>query len=363
MAEPVERPFRVAAIGLGRWAQVIANGAKRSPLLELAACFARDQRKGAAFAQQYGYLQADSLPALLADRSIEGVMVTTPNDAHAEVIVQAAQAGKHIFVEKPIANTLEDAATIVETCSRNGVRLAVGHSARRLGAVRMIGQMARDGTLGEISLVEANFSNDRGLELTPDRWRWFKDRSPGGPLIQLAVHHIDTLQSLFGPIETVSATLRRLYTRAEVDDVAVLSCSFESGPLAYIGTSWSTAGAYRINVHGTRGAAYYDVDFSHWHSAETDAHSTLLFQARDSSERKPVQFQVVDMYREELEDWAHSARTGRDPEVSGAEAVSALAVVRSALEAAESGLAVRVSRGSRAVEVLSGGTLHETAQR
>lgn len=344
-----DRPFRVAAIGLGRWAQVIANGAKRSPRLELASCFTRDRERRAAFAQQHGCAQTDSLEALLTDPSVEGVMVTTPNDAHAELIVQAARAGKHIFVEKPIANTMEDAARIVEACRENSVCLAVGHSARRLGGVRKIGQMMQDGTLGEVSLVEANFSNDRGLELTPDRWRWFKGKSPGGPLIQLAIHHIDTLQALFGPIETVSASLGRLYTQAEVDDLAVLICSFERGPLGYIGTSWSTAGAYRIYVYGTRGAAYYEVDFSRWHSADTDAYSTLFFQPRHSSERKPVEVIQVDMYREELEDWAEAARTGRDPEVSGAEGSSALAVVWSALEAAESGRAVRVPRqvGSR----------------
>lgn len=337
-------PFRVASIGLGRWARVIANGAARSPHLALVSCFSRDPERRAAFSAAYGCRQADSLEALLADDQVEGVMITTPNDTHAPLIVQAAEAGKHVYTEKPIANTLEDARRIVDACRTNGVRLAVGHSARHLGPVRKLRQMMADGTLGDVSLVEANFSNDRGLELTPDRWRWFRDKSPGGPLIQLSVHHIDTLQSVFGPIDTVSAQIRKLHTRAEVDDLAVLICGFERGPVAYIGTTWSTAGVYSINVYGTGGAAYYHAQFSSWNAADTDAHSTLLFQPRHADERQAVSFDHVDMYRAELEDWARAVREGRDPEVSGAEGTSALAVVWAAIEAAESGRTVSVSQ-------------------
>ncbi|MBI2755326.1 MAG: Gfo/Idh/MocA family oxidoreductase [Chloroflexi bacterium] len=344
MANPDSAPFRVASIGLGRWAKVIGDGATRSPRLQIVSCFTRDADKRAAFAGSYGCRQAESLEALLADSEVEGVMITTPNDTHADLIIRAAEAGKHVYTEKPISNSIEDAYRIVDACQKGGVRLAVGHSARQLGPVRKIRQMMEDGTLGDVSLVEANFSNDRGLELTPDRWRWFKDKSPGGPLIQLAVHHVDTLQGLFGPIQNVSAQLRRLYTSAEVDDLAVLICSFERGPVAYIGTSWSTAGVYSINVYGSGGAAFYQADFSHWSAGDTDSYSSLQFQARDSFERRPVTFEQVDMYRAELEDWADAARSGRDPEVSGPEATSALAVVWAAIQSSETGQTVTVQQ-------------------
>jgi predicted dehydrogenase len=337
-------PFRVASVGLGRWAQVIAGGAARSPKLRLVACFSRDPERRRAFAHTHHCEPTDSYGEILADPEVEGVMITTPNDTHAPLIVQAAEAGKHVFVEKPIANTLEDAQRIVDACQRAGVRLAVGHSARHLGAVRAIRGLLEDGTLGEVSLVEANFSNDRGLELTPDRWRWYREQSPGGPLIQLAIHHVDTLQALFGPIASVSAHIRRLYTPAEVDDVALLACAFERGPLASITTSWATAGVYTITIYGTGGTAFYAVDFTWWSSGETDAHSALEFQARGPAERRAVAFEPVDMYRAELEDWAEAARGGLDPAVSGAEATSALRVVWAAIEAAATGRSVSVKR-------------------
>jgi predicted dehydrogenase len=330
-------PFRVASVGLGRWAHVIAAASARSPKLRLVACFSRDPERRRAFATTHRCEATDSYAALLADPRVDGVMITTPNETHAPLIVQVAEAGKHVFVEKPIANTLEDAQQIVDACRRAGVRLAVGHSARQLGAVRAIRRMLEDGTLGDVSLVEANFSNDRGLELTPDRWRWYRDQSPGGPLIQLAIHHVDTLQALFGPIASVDAQLRRLYTRAEVDDVALLACAFERGPLASIATSWATAGVYSITIYGTGGTVFYALDFAFWGGGGADAHSTLEFQPRASSERRAVAFEPVDMFRVELEDWAEAARAARDPAVSGAEATSALRVVWAAIRAAEAG--------------------------
>jgi predicted dehydrogenase len=171
----------------------------------------------------------------------------------------------------------------------------------------------------------------------------------------LAIHHVDTLQALFGPIGSVAAHIRRLYTQAEVDDVALLACTFERGPLASIATSWATAGVYSMTIYGTGGTVFYTVDFGWWGSGDTDAHSTLEFQARASAERRTVAFEPVDMYRAELEEWAEAARAGLDPTVSGAEATaaltvsgaeasSALRVVWAAIEAADTGRTVSLRR-------------------
>ncbi|HYY88655.1 MAG TPA: Gfo/Idh/MocA family oxidoreductase [Chloroflexota bacterium] len=337
--------LRAGIVGLGRWAAVLADAVGRGSALELVACYTRDPERRATFAQRYACRAADSFADLLADPAVEGVIVTTPNDTHADLVEQAALAGKHVYTEKPIANTLSDGTRIADACRRAGVRLAVGHGARYAGPVQKIRELLTQGAVGEVSLVEANFSNDRGLELTPDRWRWFRDNSPGGPLIQLAVHHLDTLQALFGLVTAVSAQVRRLYTRAEVDDVAVLICGFQSGPLAYIGSSWATAGVYSINVYGTRGAVFYTVDFTHWSAADTDAHSQLLFQPRDSADRQPVPFEAVDMYRAELDDWAAAIRADRQPTVSASEGLAALRLVWAALESSETGRTVRPDSG------------------
>ncbi len=340
-------PLAVAVVGLGWWARVIADAAARSPRLRLASCFSRSAEGRAEFAARHGCPQAPSLGALLDDSSVEALLVTTPNDAHAEIIEAAAAAGKHIFVEKPIANTMADGGRIVATCEQAGVKLVVGHCARRLGGCRALKRLLDTGELGEVSLAEANFSNDRGLELDPDRWRWYRDKSPGGPLIQLSVHSVDTLNYLLGRTARVTAMLRRLYTPAEVDDVAALVAEMESGPLCYVGSSWAASGAaYFVNLYGTRAAAFFEVDVNYWHDGPAiDAHSTVSILRKGASGREVVPLERGDMYREELEELADAVRLSRQPETDGRSALEALAVIRAALESAETGRVVEVGTG------------------
>ncbi|MGN6718660.1 MAG: Gfo/Idh/MocA family protein, partial [Candidatus Binatia bacterium] len=95
-------PVRVAAVGLGRWAKVLADAIKRSDRLRLINCFSRSEKSRDAFAQQYGCRTAKSYGELLADPDVEGLIITTPNDAHAEPIVQAAERKKDVYVDKPL---------------------------------------------------------------------------------------------------------------------------------------------------------------------------------------------------------------------------------------------------------------------
>ena len=109
----------LASVGLGRWARVLANGAQRGDVVELHSCFSRDEERRAKFAEEYGIGKtAASYEELLADPEVEGVIVTTPNDTHLDVIRQALEAGKAVYTDKPIAHTLEDANRIAAVVVR-----------------------------------------------------------------------------------------------------------------------------------------------------------------------------------------------------------------------------------------------------
>ncbi len=328
---------RLAPVGLGRWARVLARGAQRGDLIELASCFSRSEEKRAAFQEEFGVERAAaSYEELLADPDLEGVLITTPNDTHRDLIVQAAEANKAVYTDKPIAHTLEDAVAIARAVERTGVVFAVGHSARRLSGHRVMKRWIEEGTLGEVSLAEANFSNERGLELTPQTWRWYASKSPGGAFIQLGVHHADTLQYLLGPVRSVTAHARRLYTESEVPDAVMAILEFESGPLGYLGAGWASPGVYTLNLLGTKANLRYDLDFTHWDESHTaDDYSTLRSQAYRETERPLVELPRTDMFREQLEEFALAARGEGTVEVGAAEAIRALAVVRAALESSE----------------------------
>ena len=134
-------PVRVAAVGLGRWAKVLADAIKRSDRLRLVNCFSRSEKSRDAFTQQYGCRAAKSYEELLADPDVEGLIITTPNDAHAEPIIKAAEKRKDVYVDKPLAHRLADAIAIDRTCREASVILSVGHSARRLKGSRKIKQI------------------------------------------------------------------------------------------------------------------------------------------------------------------------------------------------------------------------------
>jgi predicted dehydrogenase len=311
----------------------------------LYSCFSRSEDKRKAFQDEYGIPRsASSYEELLSDPDVEGVIVTTPNDTHKDVITQALEAGKAVYTDKPIAQTLEDALAIKQVVERTGGVFAVGHSARRLSGCRVMKKWIDDGTIGEVSMVEANFSNERGLELTPETWRWYLSKTPGGPLIQLGVHHADNLQYLLGPVSAVSAHTRKLYTNAEVPDTTMAILEFESGALGYLGCGWASPAIYQIRAQGTKQNLMYDLDFTHWDDAhEADRYSSLVSQAYGQQERTPVDLPPTDMFREQLEEFGLAARGEATVEVQVDDAIRALAIVHTAIESN--------AQGGRAIEV------------
>jgi predicted dehydrogenase len=336
-----DTPARVAAVGLGRWAKTLAEAIKKSDKIKIVNCFSRSEQSRAAFAQQYQCRAAQTYAELLDDPEVEGVIITTPNDAHGEPVFEAAAKHKAVYVDKPIAHTMAEAIRIDRACREAGVILSVGHSARRLKGNRKIKEIIGSGGIGKLVMAECNFSNDRSLELTPDKWRWYKDKSPGGPLVQLAVHHADTLNYLFGPARTVTCMAKRLYTPAEIEDVTMTVLEMESGQLCYIGSNWASQGTFFTNVYGMEANLYFTLDFNFWQRSDiVDQHSHLEIQHRGSSEHKQVPLGTGDMFREQLEEFADCIRGKRQPEVSGQDGIAALAIVYAALRSAESGRAV-----------------------
>ncbi|MGH2694343.1 MAG: Gfo/Idh/MocA family protein [Actinomycetota bacterium] len=337
--------IRLASVGLGRWARVLARAAQRGQVIELVSCYSRRDESRTSFCGEFGVSRsAKSYEELLADPEVEGVLVTTPNDTHKAVIHQALEAGKAVYTDKPIAHTLDDAVAIGAAATESGRVFAVGHSARRLSGHREMKRWVEEGRLGEMSLAEANFSNERGLELTPKTWRYFASKSPGGALIQLGVHHADTLQYLLGPVRSVSAIVRKLYTESEVADATMTILEFEAGMLGYLGSGWASPGVYSMNLLGTKANLFYDLDFTHWHESHmADKYSTLRSQSYGESDRKAIDLPASDMFREELEEFALAVRGEDEVEVGAAEAIDALAVVHAALESS--------SRGGEAVQL------------
>ena len=341
-------PVNVGIVGLGRWAKVLACAAAKSDKLRIVAGYSRSEEKRSAFQQELGVPSLSDMKTMLADLSIKGVILTVPNEQHRPLAEQVAAAGKHVYTEKPIAHTLEEGLRIAALEREHGVTVTVGHSARLMAGIRMIRRAIDKGELGRVAFIEANFSNERALELTPKMWRWYRDRAPGGPLSQLAIHHFDVVHYLGGEITEVSAMASKLSpVGAEVDDQSMTLIRFADGKVGYVGSCWTSPGVFAVRVFGSKGLMHYEIDFGTWDTPHLLHQSSTLYIQRGKDgygKRQEIKVPESDMFRMELEMFADSCVTGRTAELTADNANVALAVVYAALRSIEKqGQAVRIA--------------------
>src|SRR4051812_41476104 len=321
---------KVGIVGLGRWAKVLTRAARASDALTIVAGYSRSEDKRAAFQQEFGVAPTPDLATMLADPQIKGVILTVPNEQHLPLAREVAKAGKHVYTEKPIASTLEEGLEIESLEKTYGVTVTVGHSARLMAGFRLIREAIDRGELGRVAFIEANFSNERALELTPKTWRWYKDRAPGGPLSQLAIHQFDVVHFLGGEIVEASSMASKLSpVGAEVDDQSMTMIRFADGKIGYVGASWTSPGIFAVRVFGSQGLMHFEIDFGTWDTpSELHKTSTLYIQrGKDGyAKREELTIPESDMFRAELEMFAESCRTGKPNELTAHNGNVAVAV-------------------------------------
>jgi predicted dehydrogenase len=328
-------PVKVGIVGLGRWAKVLTRAAKQSDQISIVAGYSRSAETRAAFEKEMGVPAVPDLKAMLANPELKGIILTVPNEQHFPLADQVARAKKHVYTEKPIAQTLEDGLRIAALEQQHGITVTVGHSARLMAGIRIIKERIDAGELGRVAFMEANFSNERALELTPKTWRWYKDRAPGGPLSQLAIHQFDVLHLLGGEIAEVSSMASKLSpVGAEVDDQSMTLLKFSDGKIGYVGSCWTSPGVFCVRVFGSKGLMHYEIDFGTWDTPHLLHKASTLYIQRGKdgwAKREDIKLPESDMFRAELEAFAASCASGRPNELTAHNGNVAVAVVYAAL--------------------------------
>jgi predicted dehydrogenase len=338
----------VGIVGLGRWAKVLARAAAKSDALKIVAAYSRSEEKRQAFERELGVPSVPALEAMLSNPAVEGVILTVPNEQHLRLAVEVAQARKHVYTEKPIASTLEEGLAMADLQATHGITVTVGHSARLMAGIREIRAAIDRGELGRVAFMEANFSNERALELTPQTWRWYRHRAPGGPLSQLAVHHFDVLRYLGGDVVEASAIAAKLSpVGAEVDDQSMTLLRFADGKIGYVGSCWTSPGVFALRVFGSKGLMHYEIDFAAWDTPEKLHEASTLYIQRGKdgyARREALKVPESDMFRAELELFALSCRSGQENELSADNGNAAVAIQYAALRSIEeNGRLVRIA--------------------
>jgi predicted dehydrogenase len=321
--------MKVACIGMGWWSDVLADAIKRSGKLTIASCYTRSEEKRQAFAKKYGCKAARSYEEILEDGGIEAIINTTPNATHLETTAAAAAAGKHVFLDKPIANTIADARAITDACRKAKVVLALGYQRRREHHFRWIRQRIEE--FGRLVNAEANISRDRLGQVDPGSWRYSAQGMPGGVMLQIGIHYTDVLEYLLGPVQAVSGRFVRLVLPGDNPDVASLILEHENGALSTLNASYASASEYYlVNLYGKEASAYYDL------------HQGLRFLKRGARTSTPVATQKNDTIVEELEEFARAVRGETKPEMDGERSTASLAVILAGIRSAREGRRVEV---------------------
>ena len=282
-----KKPLNIGLVGYGFMGRTHSNGYKRVndffPDVEyrpvLKAICARNEERANAFAGQWGFESVETdWQALVARDDIDAIDICTPNDTHADIAIAAAEAGKMVLCEKPLARTAEESEPMVEAVEKAGVPNTVWYNYRRVPAVTLAKQIVDSGKLGKIFHYRANFLQDWTIsEELPQGgeglWRLDAAAAGSGVTGDLLAHCIDTASWLNGSISDVSAVTEtfikeRVHTATgekqavTIDDACLFHCHFANGSLGLFESTRYARGhkaLYTLEINGENASIRWDL--------------------------------------------------------------------------------------------------------
>jgi predicted dehydrogenase len=322
--------LQVAVVGLGWWGRIVVSLLKGDAKLKVLKGV-EPASAAAELGRSLG-LEMASFEEVLADPAIQGVILCTPHSLHAAQIVAAANAGKHVFCETPLALSRADVLRAVKACNDNDVVLAVGHEKPFEPPVRALVQMAKAGELGKLLQVEANFSQDKFLSLTPDNWRMSATEAPAGPMTATGIHLLDLAVGLLGPAQQVYASVRQLGSRLVNGDSLAILVNHKPGGSSLISAILATPFDGRFAVYGNKGWAEVR-DKTH---PESPQGWTLTLCSR-GGEKKVLDFPPAQAVLANLEAFADAAAKRAPYPVSLGQMIANVSALEAVFRSAASG--------------------------
>ena len=356
----MSRKVRTAILGCGKVAHLHATALGALDESNLVAVCDVNLERAKAFGTQYGAAAFSDLAEMIAQASVEMLVICTPHPLHVAGATIAANAGVHVLVEKPLASTVADCDAMIEAARRNRVKLGVVSQRRFFEPVMRMKAAVDAGKIGTPILgTVAMFSWRDEAYYRSDPWRGRWDTEGGGVLINQSPHHIDILQWLMGPVEEVVARWANLnHPYVEVEDTALAILRFRSGGLASITVSVSQKpGIYtKIHIHGSNGASV---------GAQTDSGATFIAGMSEVAEPPlndvwtiPGEENLLDAYRSEDRetfgridatahfhllqdrDFLQSILEDREPAVPGSEGRKVVEIIEAIYRSGREGLPI-----------------------
>jgi UDP-N-acetyl-2-amino-2-deoxyglucuronate dehydrogenase len=319
---------------------------------KLVACCSARPASAEKFAAERGCTPYPTLKAMLADPRVDAVTVTTPSGAHLEPTIAAARAGKHVIVEKPLEITLRRCDRIVRECEQHGVQLATIFQSRFHETAIKLKRAIDIGRFGQLTIGDAYVKWHRSQEYYDSRpWRGTWALDGGGALMNQAIHSVDLLTWLMGPVVEVRAITATLaHKRIEVEDAAVATLRFANGALGVIEATTAVYPGYlkRIEIHGTAGSAVLEEeDLKVWDFAKPRKDDQAIRDGMNSP--KSTGGGASDPaaighhgHARQFQDFLDAIRKHRPPAIDGHEGRRSVEIILAIYKSAETGRAVRL---------------------
>lgn len=347
--QPETRALRVALVGCGERGAALCPHVVRAKNARLTMLMDANASLGQDLAQRFNLPSTTSYDEVLGSKDVDAVMIATPHHVHAPQAIQAAQAGKHIMVEKPMASNLRDAVAMADAARQAGVALSVILPYRYMPRTIRARELVQAGALGELFGCLLVFHDDKfsdywsrghkGRTLSDWRMRW--ETSGGGVVITSAIHHMDWLRYVPGlEITEVAAWYATKDSPGEVEDNMTIAFKYETGAVGSVTVSSS--------VRGT--------DFSEVRFWGRDGHISMtppyqFYSLKAVEGKRPGQWHQMGnpkgvsnrdlMY---VERFADRVLRGEPPEITAEDGLAVQAIIEAAYESGRTGRVVRVER-------------------
>ena len=245
---------------------------------------------------------------LVKDEEINSVYVATPVYLHADQTIAAAEAGKHVLCEKPMALNQADCSRMIDACKVNGVKLGVAYYRHLFPAVNRIKEIIESDEIGKVVHIQAN--NFKNFNLPPGAPRyWFlqKELSGGGPMMDMGCHRIEIFTNIAGPVQEITGFLDNIVYKREVEDTATAHFLFESGATAVL---VSSHGMFEpqdtLDIFGSKGSIHVPV---------LDEGTMIIRTAADTRTEKHLNYK--NFHQPLIDDFVKSILENRQPAIAG----------------------------------------------
>jgi len=323
--------LNAAIYGLGRWGSRLVESVQGSNKIRIVKGISRDPARHREFSEKTGIKVVSSYGRVLKDPEIGAVILATPHSLHLKQIAQAAKAGKHVFVEKPITLTRKTAEKAIAACRAAGITLGIGFNRRHAPSFVEMLYRIRSGKIGDVLHVEATHSGPTGYNLDTSSWRSTRAEAPAGGMTARGIHTLDAMIQIAGLATSVYAfsDKRKLPADVDMDDTTSMLLKFASGASGSLSTVFVTADLYRVHVFGSKG----------WIELRGD---TELIMRGLQGQPERITLPAVDKEKAELEAFADAIEEKKPFVVPAEEAVNGVAVLEAIVASAAKGKPIKI---------------------